>query len=358
MTANLATGANDQGDTYADIASLSGSPGADTLTGNAAANTLAGGGGADLLIGAGGADNLVGNTAATPGDGAVDAASYADGRAAGVIVDLAAGTNTDGDTFAGIDRLLGSPFDDELTGGPGPDDFDGGGGADTLLGAAGADTLRGGPSNDLVSGGAGTDNLFGDDGSDDLRAVDGEVDSVDCGAGAADEARVDSIDTRVGCETEDVTGPATGPPPPTPPPPPPIAPVESIPTITPPPAPAVKPVRAAARITARVSRSRLTRLVVTNVIAGASVRVSCSAKARGVCPYKSKTTRVARAAAQLSLVKPFASKRLKPGTTLTVAVSVRGQIGAWLTLKTVKGKAPRTTRGCLAPGTRVKVGCP
>lgn len=182
------------------------------LTGSANADTLRGDAGANLLQGLGGNDII-------DGRGGFDTASYADAVAA-VTVDLTAGTSTGGsgsDTLAGIERVIGSRFNDTLLGstrgdtflgGFGNDTIDGRGGSDTVeygnvargvtvnlaagtaTGGAGSDTLisieavtgsifgdsiagsaaanvlRGMAGNDALAGGAGADTLFGDEGND------------------------------------------------------------------------------------------------------------------------------------------------------------------------------------------------
>lgn len=100
--------------------------GAQNLYGEAGFDTLMGGAGADLLVG--GAD--------------ADTASYAS-AAAGVTASLAnASANTGdakGDTYIGVEQLLGSKFADKLFGNEGANQLAGGAGADSLTGGAGAD---------------------------------------------------------------------------------------------------------------------------------------------------------------------------------------------------------------------------
>ena len=100
----------------------------------------------NVLEGAAGADVLDG------GDG-LDTASYAASNAA-VTVDLLAGTaiggHATGDTFAGIENLSGSRYNDTLTGDTKANRLDGGSGHDRLMGGAGADVLVGGPGNDAA----------------------------------------------------------------------------------------------------------------------------------------------------------------------------------------------------------------
>ncbi|CAN0439729.1 unnamed protein product, partial [Laminaria digitata] len=86
---------------------LTGSDHDDTLTGESGDNEINGGSGADTLIGGAGADAL-------HGDGGIDTASYAT-ASSGVTVSLGAGGtagDAQGDTFTGVENLLGSAFDD------------------------------------------------------------------------------------------------------------------------------------------------------------------------------------------------------------------------------------------------------
>ncbi|MGL4965435.1 MAG: beta strand repeat-containing protein [Inquilinus sp.] len=149
LTLGSGTGGDAQGDTLSGIENLIGSnAGGDTLTGSSGVNTLRGFAGDDLLRGGAGADSLL-------GDNGTDTATYY-GSAAGVTVDLAAGTGTggdaQGDTLAGIENLTGSNIGgDSLTGGSGANILRGFGGDDVLRGGAGADTLEGGTGTDLAS---------------------------------------------------------------------------------------------------------------------------------------------------------------------------------------------------------------
>lgn len=113
---------------------LYGRDGSDTLDGGTGADTLDGGSGDDFLQGGAGADTLTGGTG-------YDTASYADAEA-GVTVNLATGTASDGDTLAGIEDLIGSDHDDTLTGDAGDNIIQGGLGDDTIDGGAGADTAN------------------------------------------------------------------------------------------------------------------------------------------------------------------------------------------------------------------------
>lgn len=108
----------------------------------------------------------------------------------------------------GPDNLVGTPRADTLRGLGGNDRLSGKGAGDKLLGGPGADKLTGGPGGDQLLGGAGNDRLL---------AKDGATDTVNCGGGANDVARVDAVD-KVSANCERVEGlPADQPPAPVPP---------------------------------------------------------------------------------------------------------------------------------------------
>ncbi|PWR24180.1 calcium-binding protein [Zavarzinia aquatilis] len=185
------------GDTYRSIESFVGSDFADTLRGGGDGDTLSGGGDADLMDGRGGDDTLQGDggddvlaggagaDTLNGGDG-VDTASYADSAGVTVSLDGArAGTgDAEGDTFSGIENILGSATgrnvlrgDDgrnELIGGDDIDKLEGQGGQDTLRGGRGDDRLFGGGENDTLFGGRGNDTLSGGSGRDFLRGEEGD----------------------------------------------------------------------------------------------------------------------------------------------------------------------------------------
>ena len=150
-------------DTLSNIKQLIGSDFGDMLTGLATGSELDGGGGADVLMGGPGDDRFNGGAG-------LDTVSYAN-ASAGVHADLETSTpqNTLGagtDFLVGIEKLIGSNFDDVLTaatggstlnGGLGDDILGGGAGADSLNGGGGADTLIGSDGKDLLTGGGGAD---------------------------------------------------------------------------------------------------------------------------------------------------------------------------------------------------------
>jgi Ca2+-binding RTX toxin-like protein len=149
-------------DAYVSIEGLQGSAFADTLLGDAANNYIAGGDGDDYIDGVGGVDALYGeggNDTFYLRDGAEivdggtgwDTASYST-AATGILASLySPSQNTGraaGDTYAGIEALVGSAFGDALVG-------------DTFTNA-----LSGGAGDDYIDGVGGGDYLYGDSGND------------------------------------------------------------------------------------------------------------------------------------------------------------------------------------------------
>ena len=179
---------------FSDIEQITGGTGNDTLSGQGAtsAEKLFGGAGADVLDGRFGPDLL-------DGQSGVDTASYASkvaGSPVNVTLDGVANDGTGGVTEGDnvlTENVIGTPGNDVIFGSSGANQLDGGDGIDDLRGLVG---------NDVLIGGLGADSLLGGDGNDDLRAKDGVADTVNCEAGTADIAAVDSPGDAVSnCET-------------------------------------------------------------------------------------------------------------------------------------------------------------
>ncbi len=169
------------GDVFYQIEILEGSAFNDTLAGSSGDDVLIGGAGDDELSGGAGADTLVG------GEG-LDLVDYSS-DSAGITVSLLDGTKTGaaaGDTYSGIEGVIGGSGADLLIGDDAANQFFGEGGNDTILGGDGADTLFGMDGDDTIVGGRGADSLYGGNGADLIFAGDG--DSVNGGAG------VDTLD--------------------------------------------------------------------------------------------------------------------------------------------------------------------
>jgi Ca2+-binding RTX toxin-like protein/subtilisin-like proprotein convertase family protein len=172
-------GAAAVGDTYDGVEGLVGGLGADTVVGNASANYLFGGGSADGIYGQGGADYLSGDAGGDNlwgGAGAdshiggndvgIDYARYDDANWGNLTIRLDApasnvGAVALGDTYTGIEGLVGGLGNDTVVGNGSANYLFGGGGADNVYGQAGADYLSGDAGGDNLWGGAGADQHIG-----------------------------------------------------------------------------------------------------------------------------------------------------------------------------------------------------
>lgn len=186
------------------MATLSGTPGDDTIVGTDQADFISGGAGNDTLLGLGGDDRLFGEG----GDDLLDGGEAADTLFGGAGDDtliggapgpgpvpadaLHGGPGRDMLRGAGLldggdggDRIVVSPGPaSQVIGGDGNDDIrgefgtfgslgtvDGGAGDDVIRGGEGTETLSGGPGNDSIDGYEGSDLIRGDDGDDVLSAL-------------------------------------------------------------------------------------------------------------------------------------------------------------------------------------------
>lgn len=149
---------------------LYGDAGNDSLDGGLGNDTLLGGQGDDQLLGNDGEDTLFGDGGADSFDGGAgyDTVTY-EASGNGVSMDLTTGgtlNDAAGDTYIGIERVVGSTYADTLVGGSGDDVLEGGNGDDLLRGGDGNDVLDGGAGNDTLDAGPGGDQLIGGAGSD------------------------------------------------------------------------------------------------------------------------------------------------------------------------------------------------
>lgn len=176
--------------------------GNDTLGGTSASDVLHGGAGDDWFDSSAGQDEING------GEG-FDTVSY-NGDATFVSINLGGGYGPD--ALSGIERVVGTEFNDYITGDEADNYLEGRKGGDVLIGGAGEDTLEGGEDGDylygnvgedVLGGGDGNDELFGGDGADQLYGGEGDdkllggdgYDVLDGGAGT---------DTLEGGEGEDI----------------------------------------------------------------------------------------------------------------------------------------------------------
>ncbi|SFG07888.1 Hemolysin-type calcium-binding repeat-containing protein [Novosphingobium sp. CF614] len=164
LQAQTATGGDATGDTLSSFVNAEGSSHSDTLLGSNGANLLIGGRGNDTLDGRGGNDTLIGGVGADTliGGTGTDLASYStsgEGVTVNLLTGAASGGDAEGDTFSGVEGVIGSAFGDHLTGNAGNNSLIGGVGVDTLLGGNGNDLINGGAGGDTLDGGAGVDTL-------------------------------------------------------------------------------------------------------------------------------------------------------------------------------------------------------
>lgn len=197
------TGGSDSLTGGIDPDTISGLDGNDTLRSGAGVDVLDGGTGDDLLEAGTGNDTLrggAGNDTLVAGwesdlfDGGTGQDIYqiagSDVDAFGFNINLTSGIDNFGNTYAGIETILGGSGSDRLIGtdtvgevldgGTNNDSLSGMGGNDTLVGGAGNDTLKGGTGADSLSGGTGNDILLGGSGVDTLDGGDGS-DVIDGG---------------------------------------------------------------------------------------------------------------------------------------------------------------------------------
>ncbi|CAG0981107.1 Bifunctional hemolysin/adenylate cyclase [Rhizobiaceae bacterium] len=175
--AALNVGAAAVGDTYSGIECLVAGAGNDTVVGDNFANRLFGQGGTDTILGRDGNDildggegndHLYGGLGADQhiGGAGLDFARYDDANYGNLTIrlDNAAlnvGAAAVGDTYNGIECLVGGLGNDTVVGDNLANRLYGQGGSDTIFGRAGNDILDGGAGNDFLNGGLGNDTLTG-----------------------------------------------------------------------------------------------------------------------------------------------------------------------------------------------------
>lgn len=78
--------------------------------------------------------------------------------------------------------------------------LNGGGGRDRMSGGAHDDRMSGGSGNDTMAGNGGRNRLSGGAGNDRIDSVNGTRETVNCGRGRRDVARIDRRDRTRGCK--------------------------------------------------------------------------------------------------------------------------------------------------------------
>ncbi len=183
---------------------IAGTGGNNVLNGLAGADTVIGGDGNDTIYGGEGADSLYGGLGADLLDGGddvgvVDYARYDDANHGNLTIRLdAPNLNTGaaaGDTYVGIEGLVGGAGSDTVVGNASANYLFGVGGNDNVYGQDGADYLNGGEGTNQLWGGAGSDTHIGGSGLDFARYDEAnwgnltirlDVPSLNTGAAAGD----------------------------------------------------------------------------------------------------------------------------------------------------------------------------
>ena len=339
-------------------------PGNDAIDGGPGNDLIRGGQGTDSIDGGGGTDTATYDERTPSEPLALTLASQGDDGAPG-----------ENDTLAGIENLVGGASNDVMTGDDGPNSLVGGSGVNTIDGAGGNDVLVGGDFRDIIVGGPGLDHLIGAGDDDSLNAYDSEADVVSCGPSADDDAQVDGADQVDGCEFSrrgDVPVPVDA---------------DNDGSVA---GADCNDANAAINLGARdvpgdgidqncddfdeqlplatggfalayrpVGRgTRITRLVVTDLVAGSRVAVTCKSPARRGCPFGRADRRLRGAATQIPLTSALRRRVLPAGTTLELRISAPGTIGKVRRFTIRRGSAPRSQDLCLMPRTTVARKCP
>lgn len=333
---------------------VDGGDGNDAIDGGTGNDTLRGGPRRDVLTGGAGADTLEG------GDG-IDLVSFEDKSGAqpvSISLNAAAddGESGEGDTIAAdVENAVG------------------GDGPDTIVGNGDANDLDAGNGDDFITPGGGPDFVDGGAGNDRVEARDGVQDRIECGDGN-DVAVTDEFDTATNCETvqasrelmSDVDN-------------------DGIPA----PAdcddgnPAIRPGlpdrpgngvdencesgdAAFARVITPVqslfsvkgNRTKVLRLRVVDVPAGAVIELRCSGGKRRGCFKGVKRFRLPTGAAAKNVRGPVRGRRLNAKSVLEVRVLAPDSIAKVVRYRMrSRGRLPTSTLLCLTPGAQRPAKC-
>lgn len=183
--------------TVADI--LRGGDGNDEIVGGNSNNSLEGGAGDDYLEMDG-----TGNTV-SGGDGVDQVSFFKTTTALSLVLNengsISGDTGT-GNSFAAMEGISGTAFNDTISGNSGSNFLFGSDGNDSLSGNGGNDELYGYTGNDTLDGGLGADTIVGEDGADSIASGSG-ADSVDGGIGNDTITGLSGNDTIVAGEGAD-----------------------------------------------------------------------------------------------------------------------------------------------------------
>jgi Ca2+-binding RTX toxin-like protein len=385
---------------HSDIEIVDGGAGGDNLFGNTNANTLRGGSSNDLLDGGAGDDVLEGGSGADDQSGGPgeDRVVYSGTAAQTITLD---DVRNDG-AASELDNVHSDV-----------EDVTAGAGNDQVVGSDAANVLDGGPNDDRLEGRGGIDTFIGGPGADAIFARDGLQEQIDCGS-EADSGEADTIDLLTDCENvllssvlvpdgdgdgvakpadcddnnaaihpgavdvaengidEDCTGAdavnldrdhdgflrptdcddnnaaihpgavdipgnnvdedcSGGP-----------SPFPLLPT-------AIGTLFDFGRVTV------FTELILRQVRAGSTLRMTCSGKG---CPFRTKTRKLTRSRRKQVIANPLRKARLRPGARFEVRVTKPATIGPVARLTVRLGKPPKRADLCIAPGAKKPSRCP
>ena len=138
-----------------------------------------------------------------------------------------------------------------------------------------------------------------------------------------------------------------------PPPPPPPPPSGGGPSAPPPPAPAEALDPPISTLWQAARRwTRVLRLTVRNVPAGARVEVRCTGRG---CPVERRRVRVRKGRANVQAV--FKRRRLRPGAVIEIRITKPAAVGKVVRYTIRRGKLPAGRRLCIQPGARRPTRC-
>jgi hypothetical protein len=351
---------------------VTGGDGNDRITGVVDADTFQGGGGRDILRGGAGNDAIDGGsgrdtieggtgTDATSGGDGTDVVSYEDRAGTEPVTISLDGAANDG--APGENDAVGADVEDAI----------GGAGDDTIFGGGGSNEIEGGDGGDVIDGLGGRDTIDGGTGNDRVTSRDGVQESVDCGEGN-DLAVTDAFDSALNCETiqasrelmPDVDNDGV------------VAPLdcddrnatrrpglpdkpgnrsdENCDGADTPFARVVTPVQSV--FSTSDGRTRVLRLRVLDIPAGAVIQMRCKGGRRRDCFNGTRRFRIRRGAASKNIRRPVRNRRLRAKARLEVRVLAPDSIGKVVRYTMRQGsRLPATTLRCINPGARSPRAC-
>lgn len=115
--------------------------------------------------------------------------------------------------------------------------------------------------------------------------------------------------------------------------------------------------RARIALTGRAAGSRtvISRLRITRLAGGETVRVTCKTK-RGRCPFSTRTRSKVKKGS-LNLDRWFRGRSVRAGARIVVRVTKAGSVGASLSATARTGRRPTLVRRCLRPGAKAPSRC-